>query len=126
MAAIWPRSLQFDTGCGTRLQRKFNEIRISRKRKLVLHSSLSEALKTFDVPVSEKEEQVEKELLTRPTFAPTTGLGLSDYFNNQFAEILSRFSSPESKPISNSLREVLMYADAVKSSKTEPDELKES
>jgi hypothetical protein len=52
------------------LRHEFSD-RVSRKRKLVLYSSLSEALKSFDVPVSPKEEQVEKELLDHPIYGST-------------------------------------------------------
>jgi hypothetical protein len=49
------------------LRHEFSD-RVSRKRTLVLYTSLSEALKAFDVAVPEKEEQLEKELLTRPIY----------------------------------------------------------
>jgi hypothetical protein len=44
------------------LRHEFSE-RVSRKRKLVLHSRLSEALKLFAVDVSLQEEEAEKELV---------------------------------------------------------------
>jgi|CZLA01.1.fsa_nt_gi hypothetical protein len=60
------------------LRHEFSD-RVSRKRKLLLFTSLSAALKAFDVAVSEKEEQVEKELLARPiySYADATGVSLS-------------------------------------------------
>ena len=65
------------------LRHEFSD-RVSRKRKLLLFTSLSAALKTFDVVVSEKEEQVEKELLTRPTYGgaadPTSGPAFSAFY----------------------------------------------
>lgn len=47
------------------LRQEFSD-RVSRKRALVLHSSLAHALKSFAVPVSAKEEEAEKELLQNP------------------------------------------------------------
>lgn len=44
------------------LRQEFSE-RVSKKRKLLLYTKLSEALKHFEVPVSKKEEEAEAELL---------------------------------------------------------------
>lgn len=44
------------------LRQEFSE-RVSKKRKLLLYTKLSEALKHFAVPVSQKEEEAEAELL---------------------------------------------------------------
>jgi hypothetical protein len=43
------------------LAQEFSE-RVSQKRKVTLHSKLSDALKLYNVPVSPKEEQEEEEL----------------------------------------------------------------
>jgi hypothetical protein len=47
------------------LRHEFSD-RVSRKRQLTLHSSLSEALRSFDVPASKKEEEAEKDLVSTP------------------------------------------------------------
>jgi hypothetical protein len=100
------------------LRHEFSD-RVSRKRKLVLYSSLSKALKTFDVSVSNKEEQVEKELLARPTL---TGTVISTYGNssNLTKTWLSHFAdNPMSEDgLANSLRELLRYAEAKTSTST--------
>lgn len=44
------------------LRQEFSE-RVSKKRKLLLYTRLSDALKHFEVPISEKEEEAEAELL---------------------------------------------------------------
>lgn len=59
------------------LRHEFSD-RVSRKRKLLLFTSLSAALKTFHVPVSEKEEQVEKEFVTA-VFRPGRPIRYGDY-----------------------------------------------
>jgi hypothetical protein len=46
------------------LKQEFAE-RVSKRRKLLLYSKLSEALKHFEVPVTPQEEEVESELLAR-------------------------------------------------------------
>jgi hypothetical protein len=45
------------------LRQEFSE-RVSKKRKLLLYSKLSDALKHFAVTVSKQEEDAESELLT--------------------------------------------------------------
>ncbi len=47
------------------LRQEFSE-RVSRKRKLLLYSQLSQALKHFQVPVTQQEEEAEEELLSEP------------------------------------------------------------
>jgi|HubBroStandDraft_4_1064222.scaffolds.fasta_scaffold13188_3 hypothetical protein len=49
------------------LRQEFSD-RVSRKRKLLLYSRLSDALKVFDVKVTEQEEQSESELVSRNPF----------------------------------------------------------
>jgi hypothetical protein len=68
------------------LRHEFSD-RVSRKRKLLLFTSLSEALKTFDVAVSKQEERAEQELLTHPIltyggFDPASGLGFSGFYGD--------------------------------------------
>lgn len=48
------------------LRQEFSE-RVSKKRKLLLYARLSDALKHFEVPVTEEEVAVETELLTEAT-----------------------------------------------------------
>ncbi len=45
------------------LRHEFSD-RVSQSRKLVLYTRLSEALRSFDVPVSKKEEEAEKDLVS--------------------------------------------------------------
>jgi hypothetical protein len=47
------------------LKQEFSE-RVSKKRKVLLYSKLSDALKHFEVPVTQQEEDAESELLTEP------------------------------------------------------------
>lgn len=59
------------------LRQEFSE-KVSRKRKLMLYSKLSEALKLFRVEVTPQEEEAEKELLTTlKTFRELTGTSRS-------------------------------------------------
>src|SRR5205807_2371258 len=46
------------------LRQEFSE-RVSKKRKLLLYTRLSDALKHFEIPVSAQEEAAEAELLQR-------------------------------------------------------------
>jgi predicted nucleic acid-binding protein len=46
------------------LRQEFSE-RVSKKRKLLLYSRLSDALKHFEVPVSQQEEEAEAEILSK-------------------------------------------------------------
>lgn len=71
--------------------------RVSRKRKLVLYASLSEALKAFDVPVTKQEEQVEKELLTHPVYGGVDPAGLN----------FSRFYGDFKRPLTDGQRAYL-------------------
>ena len=45
------------------LRHEFSD-KVSQSRKLVLYTRLSDALKSFDVPVSKKEEEAEKDLVS--------------------------------------------------------------
>jgi hypothetical protein len=66
------------------LRHEFSD-RVSRKRKLLLFTSLSAALKAFDVSVSEKEVAVEEELVARPiyrSFDPAAGTGFSAFYGD--------------------------------------------
>jgi hypothetical protein len=60
------------------LRQEFSE-RVSKKRKLVLYSRLSEALKLFAIPVSPQEEEAEKDLVSLEL---TALLLLSPFFRN--------------------------------------------
>jgi hypothetical protein len=114
------------------LRHEFSD-RVSRKRKLILYSSLSEALKAFDVPVSKQEEQVEKELLAHPIYGgvdPASGwLRLrrvrqdsgSGWTEGQRA-YLSTVGDAEG--FSTGILELLRHA-GVEPSKTEPGENEE-
>ena len=57
------------------LRQEFSE-RVSKKRKLLLYSRLSDALKHFEVPVSPQEEAAEAELLQRSEAASGSGPAL--------------------------------------------------
>jgi hypothetical protein len=118
------------------LRHEFSD-RVSRKRKLLLFTSLSAALKVFDVAVSEKEAAVEEELLARPiygsSFSPSTALDFFAYAGSigsgadrltdaQRAYLLTM--SPN-KAFSTGVLELLKHA-GVESPKNESDEKKES
>ncbi len=51
------------------LKQEFSE-RVSKKRKILLYSKLSEALKHFEVPVTPQEEAVEAEIVKSAELAP--------------------------------------------------------
>src|SRR5262249_10273500 len=49
------------------LRQEFKE-RVSKKRNIFLHTKLSEALKKFEVTVTQAEEKEESDILTQPPF----------------------------------------------------------
>jgi hypothetical protein len=51
------------------LRQEFSE-RVSQKRKILLYSKLSEALKHFEIPITAEEEMVEAEIISAPISAP--------------------------------------------------------
>ena len=53
------------------LKQEFSE-RVSKKRKLLLYPKLSEALKHFEVPVTQQEVAAETEILSSPPSASST------------------------------------------------------
>jgi hypothetical protein len=55
------------------LRQEFSE-RVSKKRDLLLYSRLSDALKFFEVDISQQEEQVEKDLVKSRQIFPNTGI----------------------------------------------------
>jgi hypothetical protein len=67
------------------LRQEFSE-RVSQKRKLLLYSKLSEALKHFEVPVTKQEEQGEGELIRLETEEPLHLGPLTRLFQQLLAE----------------------------------------
>ena len=59
------------------LRQEFSE-RVSKKRKLLLYSRLSDALKHFDVPVTKQEEEAELELIGHPPTVVVTPTSPAD------------------------------------------------
>lgn len=117
------------------LRHEFSD-RVSRKRKLLLFTSLSAALKAFDVSVSEKEAAVEEELLTRPiysSFSPSTALDFFAYADasgsgaNRLTDAQRAYllTMTPNKDFSTGVLQLLRHA-GVESAKNEPDEKKES
>jgi hypothetical protein len=112
------------------LRHEFSD-KVSRKRKLALFSRLSEALKTFDIPVSAKEEQVEKDFVTRAVFRPIAG---NFYRYGDFADVRDRYRwsdaqrAYDSTVSNNSSLELLDMLKPRESRllQIEPDEKKES
>jgi hypothetical protein len=58
------------------LRQEFSE-RVSKKRKLLLYTRLSGALKHFDVPVSKQQEEAESQLVTKVPEPPPTLKGIT-------------------------------------------------
>lgn len=88
------------------LRHEFSD-RVSQSRKLVLYTRLSEALKSFDVPVSKKEEEVEKDLVSTSNITLSNPGGVKfrsnlDIIDNYLHRINWDGSNPE-----NSMREWL-------------------
>jgi hypothetical protein len=116
------------------LRHEFSD-RVSRKRKLLLFTSLSAALKAFDVAVSEKEAAVEEELLARPiysSFSPSTALDFFAYADATAsrsdrltdAQRAYLLTMAPNKTFSTGVLELLRHA-GVESPKNESSEKKE-
>jgi len=71
--------------------------RVSQKREILLYAKLSEALKHFEVPISEPEEQAEQELVDNAQFEPdvqeTSGIGI-----DELMELIRKHASAPWRP----------------------------
>jgi predicted nucleic acid-binding protein len=82
------------------LKQEFGE-RVSKKRKLLLYSRLSEALKHFEVAVSKQEEELESELVSKPpsvvVASPSADRGLFDLLRSLEARTAPMLDLPPSE-----------------------------
>jgi hypothetical protein len=74
------------------LRQEFSE-RVSRKRKLLLYTKLSEALKHFAIPVTREEEEEEEEIIQSAPDASTSGQLIS---LRDLAKLLDEPTNPSS------------------------------
>lgn len=70
------------------LKQEFNE-RVSKKRKVILHNRLSEALKLFEIPISKQLEEAETEIVTVSAEGQVRSADLS----NDWAKLLQNLAS---------------------------------
>ena len=113
------------------LRHEFSD-RVSQKRKLTLFSRLSDALKTFDVPVSAKEEQVEKDFVSHAVLRPIGrnlyryGYGVLSDLDGSFTDAQRAYLKTFSQELlTDNLKELLREAGA-ESPHDDSDEKKES
>jgi hypothetical protein len=70
------------------LKQEFNE-RVSKKRRVILHNRLSEALKLFEIPISKQLEEAETEIVTVSAEGQVRSADLS----NDWAKLLQNLAS---------------------------------
>ncbi len=74
------------------LRQEFSE-RVSKKRKLLLYSRLSDALRHFEVPVTSKEEAEETELLKSKSQSPSDAPTIASSAYGQLEHLWAAFDS---------------------------------
>ena len=72
------------------LRQEFSD-RVSRKRDLLLYTSLSQALRRFKVDVSEQEEEAEKELVEREPADAPGWVGTNPIELAQFLKVINKY-----------------------------------
>jgi lipoate-protein ligase A len=94
------------------LRQEFSD-RVSQKRQLLLCSRLSDALKLFEVRVSQQEEEAEKELVSNVASRSTTLTTATDFDVAELLKAINQAFANSNQQIQTSLTE-----ESVASSKT--------